>query len=206
MGGGGHAAVVAESARRAGWTVLGYLDDAPQDHDATQAGLTRLGTIDELAAVLASRDAAVHAAVGDPVLRRRWLQNAGSHVAAPIVDPTAAVSTSATLGEGSFIGPRAVVNARAVLERGVIVNSGAVVEHDCHLGEFSHVAPSAALGGGAWIGPEALVGLQAAVLPQVRIGAKATLGAGAVAISDVPERVTAAGVPAQILASHQARS
>ena len=54
----------------------------------------------------------------------------------------------------------------------------------------------AALGGGATVGSDALVGINAAVRPGVRVGDAATLGAGAVAASDVPDGVIATGIPA----------
>ncbi len=204
LGGGGHAAVVAESARAAGWSVAGYLDDAEPGPGAARFELLRLGAIDDYPSVmrgLAGTDAVAHAAVGDAGLRRRWLQLVGDAAAPAVIHPSAIVSPSAEIAEGTFIGPGRIVNARSVIERGAIVNSGAIVEHDCVLGAFSHVAPGAVLGGGSVVGPEALVGVNAAVLPGVRIGARASLGAGAVALSDVPEATTAVGVPARAAAS-----
>ena len=202
LGGGDHAAVVAESARTSGWTVVGYLDDEPDNPDAGRIGLRWLGTIEQLDEVLrgAARAAAGHAAVGDPACRRRWLDALREASAPPIIHATASVSPSAMLGRGAFVGPAAVVNARARIGRGAIVNSGAVIEHDCVLGAFCHVAPGAALGGRAGVGRDALVGLNASVLPGVQIGEAATVGAGAVAVSDVADGATAIGVPARTLA------
>jgi acetyltransferase EpsM len=202
LGGGGHAAVVAEAARAGGWTVEGFLDDDPDTRRARPGGLTHLGAIGDLAAIIGGRSGdrlplAGHAAVGDPALRRRWLDALAEAAAPAIVHPTAAVSAAAVLAEGAFIGPGAVVNAGATVGRGAIVNSGAIVEHDCTLEPFSHVAPGAALGGAATVGREALVGINAAVLPGVRVGASATLGAGAVAVCDVPDGATVAGIPAR---------
>jgi sugar O-acyltransferase (sialic acid O-acetyltransferase NeuD family) len=207
MGGGGHASVVAESARAAGWSIAGFLDDRPEGTEASALGVEWLGVIGDLHTVLERlADAAVHAAMGDNELRRRWSADAGRALAPPIVHPSAVVSPSATLADGVFIAPRAVVNARAVIERGAIVNSGAIVEHDCRLGAFCHVAPGVALGGNVSVGEQALVGIGATVIPGRRIGARATLGAAAVAIRDVPEGTTAVGFPARILAAAQGRT
>ncbi len=201
LGGGGHAAVVADAARAGGWSVAGYLDDAEHDSKTGPVDLKWLGPIDHLAAVLTAlpEGSVAHAAVGDSAIRCRWLDAVGEAAAAPIIHPTAVISTSATLADGVFIGPQAIVNARAVIERGVIVNSGAIIEHDCVLGAFCHVAGGAVLGGGASVGPNALVGLNASVLPGIRIEAGATLGTGAVAVSAVSHGTTATGVPAKAL-------
>lgn len=195
LGGGGHAAVVADSARSSGWEVAGFLDDAAGHPQADRAGLARLGAPHDLAAVLAALPpgTVALAAVGDPGLRRRWLDLVGKAAAPAIVHDRAVVSPSATLGPGVLIGPLAVVNARAVIQRGAIVNSGAIVEHDCNLGAFCHVAPGAALGGAVRVGPDCLVGINAAVRPGLRLGASARVGAGSVVLADVPDGATAVG-------------
>lgn len=193
LGAGGHAAVVADAARGAGWDLAGYLDDAAPAE--ARLGLQRLGAIADINRIPLTTVG--HAAIGDAALRRRWLDTLGDRAAPAIVHETAIVSPSALLAEGSFIGPRAVVNARAVIGRGVIVNSGAIIEHDCVLEAFCHVAPGATMGGAAAAGEASTIGLNASVLPGVRIGAAATLGAGAVAVQDLPDGATGVGIPAK---------
>ena len=195
LGGGGHAAVVAEAARSAGWTLSGYLDDAQDTEAARHLGLQRLGAISDIERIPST--ALGHAAIGDSKLRRRWLDALGDRAAPAIIHKTAVVSPSASLAQGSFVGPRAVVNAGAVVGRGVIVNTAAIVEHDCVLEAFCHVAPGAAMGGAAVAGEQSTIGLNASVLPGVRIGASATLGAGAVAVTDLPDGATGVGIPAR---------
>jgi UDP-perosamine 4-acetyltransferase len=200
LGGGGHAAVVAESARAAGFVIDGFLDDDPATREAMQPlGLEHLGGIAGLETILEhlAREIAVHAAVGDPALRRHWLERSGERAAATIIDPTARVSPTAKIAGGAFIGPRAVVNARAEIGRGAIINSGAIIEHDCGVGAFSHVAPGAVLGGESRVGPDSLVGSGAVIRPQVRVGANVTIGINAAVIDDVGDEAQAVGVPAR---------
>ncbi len=203
LGGGGHAAVVAESAIAAGWFVAGYLDDDPSTAEAMQCiDLAFLGPLDDLISVLEQLGpgATVHTATGDAVLRRGWLERGRvlGVTGATIIHPSAAISPSASIDEGTFIGPCAVVNARTAVGRGVIVNSGAIIEHDCVVGPFCHIAPGAALAGNVTVGEDSLVGLASAVCPGVRIGARVTLGAGAVAIEDIDDGCVAVGIPARV--------
>ncbi len=201
LGGGGQAAVVADAARAAGWSLAGYLDDAgAAPGPASRTPLPWLGRIGDLNAVLSSLEpgTAVHAAIGGAACRRRWHDSIAPAPAPAIIHPTAVVSPSATIGAGAFVGPLVVVNARARLGAGVIVNSGAIVEHDCDLGPFCHVAPGSILAGGVAVGEEALIGAGSTVLGGVRIGDRATLGAGAVAADDLPDGMTAIGVPARV--------
>jgi len=206
MGAGGHAAVVIDAAIASGWNVIGFLDDeadmsdTPRTYDLLPRA-PRLGNIDDVPSVIGtqSEPVAVHAAIGDPQLRRRWLDLAAPHVAPPIIHPSAVVSPSAQLAEGAFIAPRAVVNARASLGRGVIINTTAVVEHDCTIADFAHLAPAATLGGSVIVGENTLVGINASVKPGITIGRNVTVAAAAAVVSDIPHETTVAGVPARPL-------
>lgn len=208
MGGGGHAAVVAEAARASGWTIDGYLDDAPEtEPPAAVVNLRRLGAIADLLSILNADTGkgypAIHAAVGEADLRRRWLEFAldlpGTPEAPPVFHPSAVISPSATLGRGVFIGPQAVVNPRACIGDGVIINSGAIVEHDCNIGPWSHLAPRSAIGGGVTVGESVLIGIGSTVRPEISIAERVIVGAGAAVVANVPEGVTVAGVPAAAL-------
>lgn len=199
LGAGGHAAVVAEAALAEGWSILGVLDD---DSEKTLPieGVSRLGSISSQPAAvhaLIESGAHIHAAIGDPELRKSWLETFDTAIPATIIHPSACISPSARVEPGVFIGPCAVVNARAHIEIGAIINSGAIVEHDTQVGAFAHLAPGAIIAGEAVVEHDAFVGAGAVVLPGVRIGPGATLGAGSVALNDIPGKATAVGIPAR---------
>ena len=198
LGGGGHAAVVAESARRAGLEVVGVAArERPEGLD-----LAYLGDPDDPAArlhALRAEGVALHAAVGDGALRERWLARFGERAFATVIDPFATVMASARIAPGAFIGARAVVQARADIRASAIVNTGAIVEHDAIVEPCAHVAPGAILCGTVRIGAGALVGAGAVVTPNRIVGAGATVGAGAVVVRDVAAGTTVAGVPAKSL-------
>lgn len=200
VGGGGHALVVAEAALTAGYTLAGFLDDAPEP---ALAGLdeppTRLGGLGELGAI---GDRHWILAVGSLARRRALLEDhaaSGHDRAAIVLHPAAAVSASARIGAGIWIGPGAVVHTNAALGPHCIINSGAIVEHECAIDRNTHIAPGATLGGRVVVGAGTLVGLGSAVLPGVRIGAGCVVAAGAVVTSDVPDGGRVAGVPARAI-------
>jgi putative colanic acid biosynthesis acetyltransferase WcaF len=56
------------------------------------------------------------------------------------------------------------------------------------------------------IGEDAFIGARAVVLPGVRIGARAIVGAGSVVTKDVPENVVAAGNPCRVIKSRAGES
>lgn len=85
-----------------------------------------------------------------------------------IVDPSAIISESAVIGEGVFVGKRAVVNSEAIIGKMSIINTGAIIEHECNVGDFTHVAVNATLCGQVNTGIASFVGASATIL-QCRI-------------------------------------
>ena len=116
-----------------------------------------------------------------------------------VIDPGAAVARTALIAPGVFIGKNAVVNADAVIEKMAIINTGAVIEHDCKVGEFTHIAVGAVVCGGVDIGKDVFVGANATVIQGVRIGMKSVIGAGSVVLDDVPQNLEVVGVPAKVI-------
>jgi len=203
LGGGGHAAVVAEAARAAGWIVDGFFDDAGDTTPGTIAdlGLGHLGPIEAAPEALnrADENTFVHAATGDNDLRQQWCQLFDHHLLANVIHPSAVVSPSAKVSfQNVYIGANAVINARAAIYNGVIINTGAIIEHDCEVRAFAHVAPSAVLAGGAQVGDRSLIGARAVVINGIHLAPDVILGAGAVAVHNLPAHCTAVGVPARV--------
>lgn len=139
-----------------------------------------------------------HIAIGAAAIRARLHSDAEAAGAAglTVLHPAAIISPFAQVGDAGFIAARAVVGPAARLDRGVIINHGAVVDHDCFVGEFSHVAPNSCLGGGVRVGARCLIGAGAVVLPGVSIGDNVTVGAGAVVTRDISPDQTWIGIPA----------
>ena len=62
-----------------------------------------------------------------------------------------------------------------------------------------HICPDARLAGEVEVGDRSWIGIGASVIQQIRIGADVTVGAGAAVVCDLPDGVTAVGVPARTL-------
>lgn len=198
LGGGGHGRVVADTARRSGrWELILFLDDAP-DRTRAEADFPVLGSCDDLGQSLRPGDECL-VAIGDNAQRRSLLDRV-DELGAPlavVVDPSASVSTDATLGPGTVILPQGAVNIGSVLGRGCIVNTGATIDHDCVLGDCVHVAPGAHLGGDVTVGDLAWIGIGSSIRHGTRVGARVMIGAGAAVVADVTTGTTVVGVPAR---------
>lgn len=143
-------------------------------------------------------------AVGNNELREKKtlvLKSMGIPLAT-VIHPTALISPSAAVEKGCIILANAVIHTNACVGMSCIINTAAIVEHDCVLGNFVNLSPKAAMAGHTEIGSKAFLGIGSTVIDDIRIGSGAVVGAGAVVIRDVPPNVTAAGVPAKIIARH----
>jgi len=191
IGAGGHGAIVADILRE---RAAGFVDESPSLHGTTVLGLRVYRSLDAI-----EHDGVI-VAIGDIAARRAMTEGvvrAGERLATA-VHPFTSVAPSATIGEGTMICSGAIVLPRATLGRGVLVNTKASVDHDCVIGDFVNIAPAATLVGGVWVGAETFIGPGATVAAGIRIGTRAVIGAGSVVVRDVPDDVTAWGVPARI--------
>lgn len=195
IGGGGHAKVVVATFQACGWEVAGIFD--------SNAGIWGRSLLDvEIVGDLPqnhwwhSSKAWGFLSIGANVSRTRLATLLKPVRWATVVHPSATVHRSVCLGPGALVCAHAVVQPDARIGAHTIINTAAIVEHDSQVGDFCHVAPRVCLAGSVRVEEGAFVGAGATVTPGVHIGAWSTIGAGAAVIEDVPESVTAVGVPA----------
>jgi acetyltransferase-like isoleucine patch superfamily enzyme len=106
------------------------------------------------------------------------------------------------IGSHTWIGPQSYFDARAlVLEEYVGWGPGARVLGSSHTG---YPVSEPIIATGLVIRPVRVaigadIGMNACILPGVRIGAHAIVGAGAVVVHDVPDYAVVAGVPARLI-------
>jgi acetyltransferase EpsM len=186
---GGHARVVLDAARAMNiFDQTAFHDDDPATATASIAQLSEAG-FEEF--IIAIGKNSVRALRFDEALRSGLRP-------AICVHPTAWISPDALIGDGTVVMARAVVQSNARIGKNCIINTGAIVEHDCVIGDHTHLSPSVTLGGTVSIGQYVHMGIGAIALPGSRIGDRSVIGAGAVVLREIPEDVTAVGVPARI--------
>jgi len=205
LGAGGHAKVVAETAIASGqFSQIGYLDDrfTGPGQQRPILGWPLLGTFAQaMEPELTQQWRAAFVAIGNSRLRLQFLQrlsDAGYQLPV-LIHPTAWVSPSAQIGHGSAVFARATVQAQAQIGRGAILNTSCSVDHDAQLADGVHICPGAHLAGEVEVGARSWIGIGSSVIQQVCIGSDVNVGAGAAVVSDLPDMVTAVGVPAMVL-------
>lgn len=203
IGAGGHGAEVAAYAHAMDLPLAGAFDDVKPK------GLwhvTRiLGGFADLAGFCREHDE-VHyiTALGNNALRRqlvRRILGTGITNLVPFAvrHPTSWTGASVDVGGGTLLAPNTLVTTRARIGEHCIMNVKATVSHDCVVGDFSNINPGATVCGDVHVGEGAYIGAGATVIEKTRIGAWTVVGAGSVVTKDLPDGVTAVGVPARII-------
>lgn len=195
VGMGGHAKSVADCIERQHkYRIIGYTDVEPRSSKYDYLGTD---AVIKDCFEQGIKNAAVGIGyMGKSVLREKLFKQLKyiGYSLPVIVDPTAVVSETAQIEEGTFIGKNTVVNADAKIGEMCIINDGAIIEHDCSVGDFSHVAVGTVVCGMSRIGKQSFVGANATVIQCVNIGNFVTIGAGAIVLSDVKDNSTVYGV------------
>lgn len=126
-------------------------------------------------------------------------QARGFNRAATIIDPTAVIAGSTTVGAGTYVNSGAVIGAAARVGAFVFINRSASIGHHVEIGDFVSVGPGATICGRVRLGRGAVVAAGAIVLEDVQIGRNSVVAAGAVVRELVADHCLVAGIPARVI-------
>jgi sugar O-acyltransferase (sialic acid O-acetyltransferase NeuD family) len=194
IGAGGHATVVAATLLAAGHKVAGFFDDEPSTWGTRILDIPVLGPLRQIpdsgcthGIIAVGNNRARKSLAGG--IRLEWIT---------AVHPFSWVHPDATLGPGTLVCAGSVVQPGARIGSHVIINTRSSVDHHARVGDYAHLAV-AHMAGGASIGEGVFMALGSIVLPKIRVGAWATVGAGAVVTKEVAPETTVVGIPARPL-------
>lgn len=201
VGTGGHAGIVLDLiTAQGGWHMHGWIDDYRTPGEYVMSHPV-LGSVSAMSKLFANQKVHVVLAIGDNDARHQIMQrilDTGLDCEWPtLIHPTAIISPNAVISRGVVICAAAVVNNSARIAQFALINTAAIVEHDAQIDEFASLGPRATVAGGASVAHHAVVAMAASLLQRRQIGHHAILGAGAVAVHDIPPLTVALGIPAK---------
>lgn len=138
-------------------------------------------------------------AVGEPAIREKLFQKVKErgYFLATIVHPSAFVTESATLKEGTVIQMLAGIGPDTVVGENTLIQSFVSVGHDSTIGRNSVCSSYAGIMGNCHIGNRTYIGVHSGVREQIKIGNDTIIGMGSMVQRDIPDNVIAMGNPAR---------
>ncbi|MFU2158708.1 MAG: acetyltransferase [Caldisericum sp.] len=197
IGAGGHGQVVSDCAKAGGFEIGGFLDDNKDLWGKVVNGIEVLGGI----GLVKKLDGIFVVAIGDNFARKKVVErlNLGIKSFATIIHPSAIIGSDVDIGYGTMIVGEVVVNTHTKVGNHVIVNTMASLDHHNVVEDYVHVAPGVHTGGSVFIGEGTLLGIGSSIIPGIKIGKWAVIGAGSVVIRDVPDYATVVGNPGKVI-------
>lgn len=191
IGASGHGKVIADIARKLGYTEIVFLDD---NENICQCGnYPVIGKSSE-----ASRmDTDVIVGIGNTGIRKQIQESIPEERIVTLIHPDAVIAEDVLIGRGTVVMAGSIINPGVKIGKGCIINTSSSVDHDCKVGDYVHIAVGSHLCGTVTVGDRTWIGAGAIVSNNVSIHSNCMIGAGAVVVHDIQESGTYIGVPAR---------
>jgi sugar O-acyltransferase (sialic acid O-acetyltransferase NeuD family) len=182
------------------WDILGFIDDNKQSQGAVINDYPVLGGLDWLQENHKGNMKCV-VAIGTCETRRLVtvkLEKMGMSFC-NIIHPSVIMSEFVKMGEGVIICAGSILTVNIEIGCHTHININSTIGHDAVIGAYSTINPTAIINGNNVLGEGVYVGTGATFIQGVSVGDWSTIGAGAVVVRDIPEKVVAVGVPARVI-------
>lgn len=116
-----------------------------------------------------------------------------------LIHKSANIGYQSIIGEGCIIGINAIIDANAKIGDFCLIQSGTVIGHDATIGNYCRIDCNVICVGGVFLGEEVTIHSSAVINHNVKIEAKAKVGAGSFVIRNVRGNSTVMGNPAVLI-------
>lgn len=193
IGASGHGKVVANIARKNGYSEIVFFDDDESIHEC--GGYPVIGNSSKAGWI----DADIIVGIGSAGIRKRIQESVPEGKLVTLIHPDAVIAEDVAIGTGTVVMAGAVINPGVRIGKGCIINTCSSVDHDCEVGDYVHIAVGSHLCGTVSVGDGTWIGAGATVSNNVSICSDCMIGAGAVVVNDIDVCGTYVGVPAKLI-------
>lgn len=182
------------------YVIIGFLDDDEKKTGKMINGYQCVGTTEDLPELIRTQNVCAVIAMQDGDSRKRiaekipWFDSWET-----LIHPSANIAETSKLGKGCVVCAGCNVSVNTVLGKHCILNLTVTMGHDSDVGDYVSVMSGAVISGHVVLRERAYLGSNSTVLPFMKVGIHAKVGAGSVVIRNVKDEVTVMGVPAKIL-------
>ena len=143
------------------------------------------------------QDVYVVCALANLNIKEKIMNNLKDNVkVATLIDPSALIHSSASIGEGSMVFANSIVGVNAKVGKNCTILHNSAVNHDVVLGDYSIVFPNATISGKCNIGKYCEIGTGASLIQGINVCDNAKIGVGAAVFTNITKAGTTVGNPA----------
>lgn len=192
VGGGGHAAALAEILIKQGTQIVGVVSPQITAGGVLFEDIPHYLSDDDIFNFSPENTLLVNGIGSMPYQSLREniynrFRNMGYKFATVIAD-SATVSDYSVLHSGVQVMNKCVINIGCTVGENTIINTSSSIDHDCNIGSNCHIAPGSVLSGHVEIQVGVHVGTGARVINNVTIGERSIIGVGANVINSIPAK------------------
>ncbi len=182
------------------WEVAGFLDDDPDRIGLVRNDVPVLGTGAWIDAN-ETEDLWFVCVVGKPSARAGLVKmmKAKKLRFASGIHPSVIMSQTSSIGEGTVVTAGNIITTNVSIGDHVIVNLACTVGHYSSIGAFCTINPGVNVSGDVTLEEGVLLGTNSTILEKMKVGAYSIVGAGAMVNRDLPQGITAVGIPAKVI-------
>jgi sugar O-acyltransferase (sialic acid O-acetyltransferase NeuD family) len=182
------------------WNMIGFFDDA-DDLPSEVNGYPILGDLQALNSWESSLSLAL--GLGTPLVRKTVRERLTSqNIDFPtLMHPSVIMGNTdlMVVGEGCIFCAGTIITTNIEIGNQVVLNLACTVGHETKLGDYSTFMPNCNISGEVEVGEENFWGTGAKIINRTKVGKRVIVGAGSIVLKDLPDGVTAVGVPAKII-------
>lgn len=179
--------------------LVGFLDDDINKQGGHMFGFPVLGPVSW---ILDKTGYDVIIGIAFPVIKRKIVNLISSNPSLnypTLIAANSWISEQCKIGAGSIIYPGTCINYGSVIEEFVVVNMNCSIGHNCMVSSFSSLAPGVNLGGYTHLNSGSEMGIGSSTLQGSVVGVDAVVGGQGMVVENIPDHVTAVGVPAKTI-------
>lgn len=203
LGTGGTSRDIADLILELKYQCMGFLDDDKDKMGKSISGIKVIGSISEARRY---RDAYFINGIGNSssfLQKEKIIISCGLPLDRfiTLIHPSASISKSASLGNGSVIFQNVVISSNAKVKNHVIILPSSVIGHDDEIEDYTTIASGACISGFVKISKSCYVGAGSLIKEGVLLGEKSLIGIGSVVLNNTEKGSVYVGNPAKFLRS-----
>ncbi|MFC5283211.1 NeuD/PglB/VioB family sugar acetyltransferase [Pedobacter alpinus] len=178
------------------WIIKGFLDDKSDVLDSMGYPVPIISSVEDY---IIEKDDVFICALGEVKYKKKYveliLSKGGEFI--NIIHPLAQINNFSKVGKGIIICSFCAISNETIIGDFVTIQSFSGIGHDAKIGNWCHLNAYSFMGGYAELKEEVTLHTKASILPKVKVGKGAVVGAHSLVIKNVKEGVTVFGSPAK---------